>query len=239
MLVEPMRTTVFANGEFFHIYNRGVDKRTVFTEKKEYERFSRSLYEFNDENHRFGYSTLSEPRINHASERIQHVRIVCYCLMPNHYHLLLEQLRVGGVSRFMHKLGNGYTKYFNLRHQRSGALFESTYKAKHVPTTDYLVHLSRYIHLNPLEINVKADYPLSNLSALNNQLLSYPWSSYQQYLSPKMNDDLVDSTKVMENFSSPEEYKKFVLNWTLNKHPIFRASLDTECRDSVSRLRTR
>lgn len=230
-----MRTTVFANGEFFHIYNRGVDKRTVFTEKAEYERFSQSLYEFNDENHRFGYSTISEPRINHIAERVPHVRIVCYCLMPNHFHLLLEQLRMGGVSRFMHKLGNGYTKYFNLRHQRSGALFESSYKAKHVSTTDYLIHLSRYIHLNPLDINVDTDIIPSNLSKLNSQLRRYPWSSYQQYLSPKATDCLIDEKKVMENFSSPEDYEKFVLNWSLNKHPMFRASLDTKCRDSVSR----
>ena len=118
----------FANNEYYHIYNRGVDKRSIFLDDRERVRFMTRM------------SDYSQDRVT----------VVAHCLMDNHYHLLLQQNSDSGVSKFMQRLGNSYTKYFNRKNDRCGRLFESKYKSRHVYYEAYLVHLIRYIHMNPL-----------------------------------------------------------------------------------------
>jgi len=151
-----MRKVPFVNGEFYHIYNRGVDKREIFSDRDDLERFFQSMSEFNTvepigsiyENsfrkvRKEKMSSLGNP----TSKSPKLVNIVCYCLNPNHYHFILEQLTDNGISYFMKRLG-GYAKYFNERYKRSGTLFQGRFKAIHVDSNEYLLHLSAYVNLN-------------------------------------------------------------------------------------------
>ena len=119
---------MFANGEYYHIYNRGVDKRSVFMDKFDFERFLQSIEEFNSENPIGSIYENSFIKDQTEGKKKKLVRIICYCLNPNHYHFILEQLVDRGIEKFMHKLGLGYTQYFNLKHHRSGALFQGPFR---------------------------------------------------------------------------------------------------------------
>lgn len=151
-----MRDVVFANGEFYHVYNRGVDKRTIFSHARDVDRFFQGMEEFNAvepigsifENsfrkNKLGNSTSKQSKQTKDSL----VRFIAFCVNPNHYHFLLEQVVDGGISSFMKRLSGGYTKYFNERYHRTGVLFQGRFKAVHIDSNEYLLHLSAYINLN-------------------------------------------------------------------------------------------
>ena len=144
-----MRKTIFANGEFYHIYNRGVDKREVFLDEADYLRFLKNLREFNINLIREMRAKLSE--LNSESELSsgeQLVVIIAYCLNPNHFHLILKQISEKGIEKFMHKISTGYTNYFNKKYKRSGALFQGRFKAINVDSNDDLLYLSAYVNRN-------------------------------------------------------------------------------------------
>lgn len=145
-----MRTTPII-GEYYHIYNRGTDKRDVFLSEKDMERFLLSMSEFNTidpigsiyENS-FNKGELGGP----TSKSESLVEFITYCLNPNHYHFILKQIADRGISIFMQRLGTGYTMYFNEKYQRTGALFQGKYKIKHISSNEYLLHVSAYVNLN-------------------------------------------------------------------------------------------
>ncbi|MEI7750049.1 MAG: transposase [Candidatus Moraniibacteriota bacterium] len=158
-----MRKTVFANDEYYHVYNRGVDKREVFLNEGDYVRFLTYLREFNDnstyeqriflknqKNIKSSSKELSSciQELSSLEESQPSVEIIAYCLSPNHYHLILKQLVENGVKIFMHKLGTGYTNYFNKKYQRSGSLFQGPFKAIHIDSNEYLLLLSAYVNRN-------------------------------------------------------------------------------------------
>lgn len=145
-----MRETPLITREFYHIYNRGVDKRNVFEHAHDHTRFLESLSVFNTKDsigsifqHRFQNPSLSPPR---TKSRL--VNIVAYCLNKNHYHLILEQVADRGIEKFMQKMGAGYTRFFNTKYKRSGALFEGKFRSKHIDTNEYLLYVSAYVNLN-------------------------------------------------------------------------------------------
>ena len=111
---------MFANGEYYHIYNRGADKRDIFADKFDFERFLQSIEEFNSEDPIGSIYENSFIKDKTKTKKKKLVNVICYCLNQNHYHFILEQLVDRGIERFMHKLGGGYTKYFNLKYQRTG-----------------------------------------------------------------------------------------------------------------------
>lgn len=187
----------FASGVFYHVYNRGVEKRNIFLDEKDYFRFVHDLFEFNDKNpvvnvqyrHQKNYS--SPTAVDSAIERQPRellVDVVAFVLMPNHYHLLLRQRTENGVSLFMQKLGGGYTRYFNEKRERKGVLFQGKYKLKSINDHHYLQHLVQYIHLNPIELFIRR-FPERKQSAElripSEKLRSYRWSSYRDYLGIK------------------------------------------------------
>jgi len=161
-----MRKEIFANGQFYHIFNRGVDKRAVFLEDYDFARFFQGMHEFNvidpigslyensfrKKDKKQSGCPASKPvwtgQVELSEERKSLVNIVCRCLNPNHYHFILEQVAEKGIEKFMHRQGTGYTKYFNLKYERSGSLFQGEYKAVHIDSNEYLLHLSAYINLN-------------------------------------------------------------------------------------------
>ena len=156
-----MRKIIFANEEYYHIYNRGVDKRKVFSNEKDYQRFLLSMDLLNDnedglmENWRNltrgnpkARLSDSEKILKIIKKRKPLVEFVVYCVNPNHYHFVLKQLIEKGIERFMHKLGTSYTKYFNKKNKRSGVLFQGKFKATHIDSNEYLLYLSAYVNNN-------------------------------------------------------------------------------------------
>jgi len=174
-----MNNPRFVNGEYYHVYNRGTDKRTTFMDTPDYQRFLGDLVCFNDVDAPVHSRTRSDALLYAEVEPRQPiVEIAAYCLMPNHYHLLLRQLTDGGITLFMRKLGTGYTMYFNARNARSGVLFQGRYKAKHISNQQYLVHLIHYIHANPTSHSGSVDVePRKALSATD----AHQWSSWHAY----------------------------------------------------------
>jgi putative transposase len=201
-----MRKTEFANDEYYHIYNRGVDKRDVFLDDHDYGRFLISLDLLNDKNDGLMNcwsdlkkcnlrAKLSEFRKIHVQNPI--IEIIAYCLNPNHYHFILKQVKERGIEIFMHKLGTSYTHYFNKRNERSGSLFQGTFKSVHVDSNEYLLYLSAYINRNNFIHGYNKDA---------NCIWKY--SSLPEYLGNK-NINLTNPKIIMGQFNGIKEYEKF------------------------------
>ena len=182
----------FTNGEFYHVYNRGVEKRVVFPRDEDFERFLKSIEIFNSTEpvgSLFEYSFLEKKTRRFPKL----VNIICYCLNPNHYHLILEQLRDNGVSEFMKRLGGGFTNYFNAKNTRSGALFQGRFKAIHINSNEYLLHVSAYVNLNNLVHRIK-----------NGKFRS----SWEEYIG-NTDKKLCFKDIVLEQFKNKHQYKDF------------------------------
>lgn len=199
------RKTSFANGEFYHIYNRGVDKRTIFSDMYDLERFYKGLIEFNvvdpigslyenSQRHRGGETATIEI----APEKL--VNIIAFCLNPNHYHLILEQLVDGGISEFMKRIG-GYTWYFNNKYERSGSLFQGVFKDVHIDSNEYLLHVSAYVNLNDRV------HKLENGASV----LVRSKSSWKEYVDDGV-EGICDKEVILGQFYSTDEYKEFALS---------------------------
>ena len=145
----PTRKIQFVNDEFYHVYNRGVDKRDIFLDKYDLDRFIKSMLLFNNIN---PIGSIYEKTFGGRTPKLESeaklVDIVAFCLNPNHYHFILMQATDGGISEFMKRLNGGYTSYFNEKNNRSGALFQGKFKAIHIDSNEYLLHLSAYVNLN-------------------------------------------------------------------------------------------
>jgi len=155
------RKTKFTNEQCYHAFNRGVDKRKIFLDQKDYERFLLSMILLNDETDGLmiqwrDYSKLNPKvkpseflRLNlRSAGKKPLVEIIAYCLNPNHYHFILKQLAEKGIEKFMQKIGTSYTMYFNQKYKRSGSLFQGTFKSVHIDPDDYLLYLSAYVNKN-------------------------------------------------------------------------------------------
>ncbi|MFC1612301.1 transposase [Patescibacteria group bacterium] len=204
---------------FYHIYNRGVDKRVIFEDNSDYIRFIHLLYVCNDSEiklkntTRFLKNTHEQGQpllIQREGERL--VEIICYCLMPNHYHLALKQLIKDGIPRFMHKLATAYTMAFNIKHERSGRLFEGPYKLRFINSENYLLYLSKYIHLNPIKFLEPQwkERGIQNWRLVNNFLESFRWSSYLDYIGIKNFPSIINKRVMSEFYKTPEVYKDFI-----------------------------
>lgn len=141
-----MRKVPFVEKEFYHIYNRGVDKRAIFSNKNDLSRFFQSMVEFNTLEPIGSIYQKSFKKGSEIKEPL--VEFVAYCLNPNHFHFILTQVQERGIEKFMHRLGTGYTGYFNDHHSRSGSLFQGRFKANHINSNEYLLHASVYVNLN-------------------------------------------------------------------------------------------
>ncbi len=211
-----MRKVKFAEGEYYHIYNRGVEKRNIFLNGEDYKRFILGLIVFNNQGCFSNIRRIKLQKYNLEEDEKYFVEIVCYCLMPNHYHLVLCQKSEYGISKFMHRVGTGYAKYFNEKNKRNGVLFQGRFKAVHINSDEYLLHLSRYIHLNPLDLLQKdwKEKGLKNRKSAIEYLKNYEWSSLSYYLDFKK-DALpsIDSSVITDQFSTPGAYSKFISEW--------------------------
>ena len=195
----PYRIIPFVNGEFYHIYNRGLEKKDIFTNRRDYTQFIKTIFYYQIQNPKPKFSTYRQSKTFVIDPSKKIVDIVCFCLMPNHFHLLLKQLQDGGISEFMRRFIHSYTKYRNVKHNRQGPVFQGIFKAVLIETEEQLIHVSRYIHLNPL------------VSSLVKDLNLFPWSSYRTYIGLENNPAIIKK-EILNFFPSPEAYRKFVLD---------------------------
>ena len=195
----PSRIIPFVNGHYYHIYNRGVEKKPIFTNKWDYTRLVKTIKYYQIEGPKPKLSQFLINQILKPDPSKKIVDIICYCLMPNHFHFLLRQTKDGGITEFVSKLSNSYTKYFNIKHERVGYLLQGEFKAVLVDSDEQLLHLSRYIHLNPLA------------SFISKNLNDYPWSSYHEYTG-KERDKICETDSILKFFKNKADYQKFVLD---------------------------
>lgn len=194
------RKIVLANEQVYHVFNRGVEEREIFLDKRDYSRFLDSSVYYQKANPPTRYSFRKRVDKRPLLDLENLVDIICYCLMPNHFHFLLKQTKDKGISLFISRLINSYTRYFNTRHQRKGHLFQGPFKAVRVENDEQLVHVSRYIHLNPVT------------SFLAEDPGDYHFSSYSEYFRKKSMGGTCQSELVLSQFSSIRDYQRFVLN---------------------------
>lgn len=219
-----LRKDPFIKGEYYHIYNRGIDKRVIFKSKADYERFIMLLYICNSSNEK---SLRLDNLINQQHKIFEEILVLekgqplvsigAWCLMTNHFHVLIRQEVDGGITKFMKKLGTGYSMFFNIKYQRTGALFGGPFKSKLIGTDDnYMRQLFSYIHINPLEIEFPDWKDNFNKSFVDMKkfLESYRYSSYFDYLGfGRVERSVIKPENFPNYFGHIKSFKDFIENY--------------------------
>jgi putative transposase len=186
-------------GEIYHIYTKSIAEYVIFNKDADFLRIKELIKYYNTEKRAICFSKYKERNMQQSKEKLQDreklVQIICYCPMPTHLHLGLKQLKDNGISEFMMRVLDSYTRYFNIKHNRKGPLWESKFKRVLVENDEQLLHLTRYIHLNPVTAYI-----------VNNPA-DWKWSSYGEYIS-NTNDGICKFGDIID--IKPESYKTFV-----------------------------
>ena len=204
-----MRKTIFANEEYYHIFNRGVDKRNIFMCRQDYERYLIAMDLLNDKEDGLMKIWTNAKRINSkisiediaelsSAQREPLVELSVYCLNPNHKHLIMKQLVEGGVQAYMHKLGTSHTNYFNTKYERSGSLFQGPFKSIHIKSNDQLLYVSVYVNKNHFIHGYKEGD-------------NWKYSSLPDYLGKRKNT-LCNLNPILDQFNGTKEYEKYAYN---------------------------
>lgn len=215
---------IYVENGYYHIYNRGINKQAIFNESRDYKVFLHFLKRYLTL-----FSILSQDekflkfQPTWRTDIHKKIKLIAYCLMPNHFHLLVKQFVIEGMTEFMRALSNSYVRYFNETYERIGPLFQGRFKAVLIETTPYLLHLTRYIHLNPIADELDKGQPIFNRSDLFRKLNEYPYSSYNYFLRKKI-AEWVKPEEILECFKSPQRigpkdyfsYQSFVEDYAVN-----------------------
>lgn len=211
----------FAEGEWYHCYSRGIDKRVVFQNQKDYQRFVELLYLTNAKEtlHRSDLKHYSHEELFTIPRKNTLVEIGAWALLPNHFHLLLHEKTEGGISAFMQKLGTAYTMYFNIKYERSGGLFTKPFRARRVGDDRYLQHVIDYIHLNPLPLFGKEEKNTTLNQKNFEKLLTYSYTSFGDFGAISRPEKNILGGEVFEVYriKKPEEMVKNALRYR-NQH---------------------
>lgn len=197
-------------GETYHVFNRSIARQPIFLSIYDYQRALDVLafYSYSNPPLRFShYNRLPKSQKSDFMENLiksgeRQVEILAFCLMPNHIHFLIKEIRNNGISTFMSNFQNSYAKYFNLRKNRSGSLFQTMFKAVRIETDEQLIHVTRYIHLNPITA-----YILKNIK----DLITYPWSSFSIYAEESISN-VVNIKTILSYFPSTAKFIEFTKN---------------------------
>src|SRR3989338_1761562 len=198
--------------EFFHVLNRGVDKRDVMMDDRDRVRFIHDFFVFNDQT--FALHPAQPDRREESGARKLLVRIHAFCLMPNHFHLLLSPLIENGISLFMQKLGMGYAKYFNERYDRSGALWQGKYKRIHIERDEHFQYIPFYIHLNALDLAFR-EWRTGGVQEPRGAfdfLQSYRWSSHLDYSGTRNFPPITHREELAPLLGSKRRYEGEIVN---------------------------
>ncbi|MDO8474477.1 MAG: transposase [bacterium] len=204
------RKIQFAPGFYYHLCNKSNDGKTIFFDERDYARmiFFLLFYQFPTPFFNIGRSVsyfIEHTKFNIAQEAIvqmrskQQVELNAFAIMPNHFHLLIQEKEKGGISSYLQRLEGGYAKYFNAKYQRGGHVFRGSFRAVPVEKNEQLLYLSAYIHRNP-----------RSLEAWTDKEISYPWSSYQDFARENRWKELLNPNIVLNQFTTQKFYQEFV-----------------------------
>lgn len=201
------RKTQFAEGEYYHIYNRGVDKRSIFNDREDIGRFLQCMEEFNvvePIGSLYENSFRRDKLGGKASKLVDEedmplVEFIAYCLNPNHFHFVLKQIEEKGIEKIMQKIGTGHTMFFNNKYERSGSLFQGKFKAIHIDSNEYLLHVSSYVNLN------------NRVHQLGGKASKLVRSSWREYEDTKVKG-ICEKEIILGQFRNVGEYKEFALS---------------------------
>jgi putative transposase len=218
------RFVTFSEREFYHVYNRGTDKRIIYQSTSDYDRFLELLFLSNND------KAFNSREVKKVCENVyeyprgnQLVALGAYCLMPNHFHLLVTPLVDGGLTKFMGKLMTGYSMYFNKKYERTGALFEGAFKAKHADSDEYLKYLFSYIHMNPVSLTNKnwKEEGINNQEEIFEIIREYRYSSLGDHLMIGRDSEALLNKEVFpEYFLNKKDVEKEIFSWlTYGENP--------------------
>ena len=201
-----MRLIRIAPGEYYHIFNRAVNKQTIFHDTRDYFRFLFLILYFQSpvvfrQLGRMVKDFVLSSALDIKEEVIKErtVELIAFCIMPNHFHLIVKELEEGGIATYMQRVLTAYSKYYNTKYEKSGHVFQGPYRAIHISDDPQLKYLSAYIHRNPREL----------VGWLNKED-KYQWSSYQDYIGENRWDDLLLPDIVLGQFKNKKQYHEFV-----------------------------
>ena len=202
----PGRLLPLVEGQIYHVFNRGIDHRPTFTDKLELKRAVAVIDYYRFVSPQLKFSKFLKLPVENRNRlqvemrtRSKLIDILSFCLMPNHFHLLLRQIYDKGISKFLSNFQNSYTRYFNIENERDGPLFLDQFKAVLIETDEQLIHVSRYIHLNPVTSYVIRDF---------DALLNYPWSSLAEYI--KGTESIYEINTILGLFKDSKAYVNFL-----------------------------
>lgn len=200
-------------GNLAHICNRGVEKRKIFLNEYDYERFVSNLYLLNNQSGKLRTerkNIFQDPNLLPKQDKL--VEILKWCLLPNHYHLLLYEVEDGGILEFTKRLGNAYTKYFNNKNKgRSGYLFQNSAKIISIENNRQFLYIPFYIDLNALDLKYPnwENHPVKNDTKLLDFLISYKWASFRDYYNDRVLGAVINKDRFYDLFDMTQEsYEK-------------------------------
>lgn len=206
----PGRLIPLVNNETYHIFNKGIASQPIFLNKREYDRALETIFYYQNINPPIRYSkflNMSTTDRTNLLDKLKmrqewQVDIFCYCLMPNHFHFLLRQKEQNGISKFMSNFTNSYTRYFNTKKERIGPIVQGKFKSVRIETEEQLLHVSRYIHLNPYTSFIVKTFQ---------ELEEYPYSSFPEFIG-KSKANQCKTEIILSQFKNQLSYKKFVFD---------------------------
>ncbi len=207
----PRREECFVNNGIYHVFNKTIESKKIFNQSNYSSLFLKLLEYYRSSKLRLGFARLREIPQRMKEEILKlieikkyfKIEILCFCLMPTHFHLLIRQLKEGGISKFISDVLNYFTRFYNIQNERKGPIFLPRFKSVKITSDEQLIHSSRYIHLNPYSGNIVKSF---------HELINYPWSSMKDYVY-SYNKSLCSTKFILELFNHKKEhYKQFVLN---------------------------
>ena len=200
----PRRRYILATNEIYHVFNRSVAGENIFLSSLNLRKAIEIIdyYVYPQELRLSKYKNLTMELKKSYQDSLKSktplIDICAFALMPNHYHFLLRQQKDSGIKSFISNFQNSFAKYFNTKNNRNGSLFQNPFKAKRVETEEQLIHISRYIHLNPV----------TSYLIKFEELSEYPWTSFRNYCQSR--GRMVNHSLIMGIFKSKQKYYKFV-----------------------------
>lgn len=222
-----IRKENFIPGQYYHIYSRTILNIPEFKDKDNAYRLAQAFLLGNSTNSGLAFNYLRNHKNATLKKAIEIARlgeklvdVVCYCIMPDHYHLLLAERKENGITSFVRRCNTSIAKYINTKFNRAGSLFEGNFKSKHISSNEYLLHLSVYIHLNPLDFLSSKEWrynKLKNWPLEKQKLLNYRWSSLKCFLDENFSDQIISGTDiVLGQFDNRKEYENFLQDWAVD-----------------------
>lgn len=209
------RKITFSEGEYYHIYCRGVEKRNIFLDNEDRERFQALLFLCNGTKP-VVYRLVQGSTLYQTDVGEKITAIGAHTLMPNHFHILVKEISENGITEFMQKINTAYSMYFNKKYERVGPLFQGTFGAEHITRDEHLKYLFAYIHLNLIKLIEPKwkEVGIKNLERAKNYLENYSFSSYLSYCGKTRKEGSILSTEDFpEYFLQKHDFKDFINEW--------------------------